>query len=215
MKTRVEFPDLPYLETIDDIVAVGGTLDTETLLEAYSRGIFPWPQRGYPMLWFFPQQRGVLDFKGLHIPKSLNKFIKQKSHLYNFSVNNNFYQVIQQCQIQKRPNQEGTWILPEIKDAYVQLHKDGYAHSIECWRDQILVGGIYGVLIDGVFSGESMFHVEKNTSKLSLLYLIDWLKIKNIQWMDIQMLTPVTEAFGGKYISARDFFYRLPFSKNK
>jgi leucyl/phenylalanyl-tRNA---protein transferase len=215
MKTRVEFPSVPYLEAIDDIVALGGDLNTATLIEAYERGIFPWPQVGYPMLWFFPKKRGVLDFEELHIPKSLEKFIRQKGDQYTFTVNKDFTSVIENCRVQKRPNQDGTWILPEIKKAYIQFHKDGYAHSIECWRDQTLVGGIYGVLVNGVFSGESMFHTEPNTSKLSFLRLIDWLKLKNIHWMDIQMVTPVVEAMGGKYISAKEFFHRLPFSKRK
>lgn len=215
MKTRVEFPDIPYLEAIDDIVAIGGSLDTPTLLEAYTRGIFPWPQVGYPMLWFYPHKRGILDFCDLHIPKSLTKFIRQMGDQFQFTVNKNFQGVIENCQIQKRPNQEGTWILPEIKKAYIQFHLDGYAHSLECWRDDKLVGGIYGVLVNGVFSGESMFHKEENASKLSFLRLIDWLDAKDIKWMDIQMITPVTEAFGGKYISAREFYKRLPFSQRK
>jgi len=207
------FPDHPYDETIDDVVGVGGTLETDMLVHAYSRGIFPWPQVGYPMLWFFPAQRGVLDFAELHIPRSLEKFIRHHGQEFEFTVNKDFARVIENCRIQKRPNQDGTWILPEIKRAYLQFHLDGYAHSVECWRGTTLVGGIYGVLIDGVFSGESMFHLEENTSKLSLLHLIHWLKSKGLSWMDIQMLTPVTESLGGKYISGKEFFYRLPFSK--
>lgn len=207
------FPDRPYLETVEDMVGVGGVLDTETLVQAYCRGIFPWPQVGHPMLWFFPAQRGVLDFSELHIPKSLEKFIRHHGHEFEFTVNKDFVQVIENCRIQKRPNQNGTWILPEIKRAYIQFHIDGYAHSVECWRGKVLVGGIYGVLMNGVFSGESMFHLEDNTSKLSLLHLIHWLKSKGLGWMDIQMLTPVTEGLGGKYISGKDFFHRLPFSK--
>ncbi|MBL7544205.1 MAG: leucyl/phenylalanyl-tRNA--protein transferase [Bdellovibrionaceae bacterium] len=212
MKTSIEFPDRPYLETIDDIVAVGGRLDTATLLQAYRRGIFPWPQKGYPMLWFFPQRRGILDFNDLHIPKSLAKFVRQVGGQYTFTVNKSFDQVIENCRVQKRPNQDGTWILPEIRRAYQLFHVDGYAHSVECWRDDKLVGGIYGVLVNGVFSGESMFHLEQNTSKLSLLCLIEWLKSQNIVWMDIQMVTPVVEALGGKYISGKEFFHRLPFA---
>lgn len=215
MKTSESmFPDKPYLETIDDVVGVGGALNTETLVQAYSRGIFPWPQVGYPMLWFFPEERGVLDFSELHIPRSLEKFIRHHGQDFEFTVDKDFTQVIENCRVQKRPNQNGTWILPEIKRAYIQFHLDGYAHSIECWRGKILVGGIYGILLNGVFSGESMFHLEENTSKLSLLHLIHWLKSKGLTWMDIQMITPVTEALGGKYISGKDFFHRLPFSKS-
>lgn len=212
MKSSVDFPDHPYLESLEDVVAVGGKLDTFTLTQAYRRGIFPWPQIGYPMLWFFPERRGVIDFHELHIPKSLEKFIRKSSGQYNFTRDKAFHHVIEQCQIQQRPNQQGTWILPEIRKAYLQFHRDGFAHSVECWRDHQLVGGIYGVMMNGVFSGESMFHLEDNTSKLSLLYLIDWLQSKGIQWMDIQMVTPVVAALGGKYISGKEFFYRLPFS---
>lgn len=209
-----KFPDKPYRESVDDVVAVGGVLDTPTLIQAYSRGIFPWPQVGYPMLWFFPDRRGVLDFDELHVPRSLEKFIRQHARDYTVTVDRDFAQVIDHCRAQKRPNQNGTWILPEIKRAYLQFHRDGYAHSVECWKGSQLVGGIYGVLVNGVFSGESMFHKEPNTSKLSLLYLIDWLRSKGLRWIDIQMVTPVVEAMGGKYISAVEFFNRLPFSKD-
>lgn len=209
IKSSIPFPEEPYKASVDGIVAIGGKVDTGTLLAAYSKGIFPWPQEGVPMLWFFPEERGILEFKDLHLSESLYKFIKKNSYRFRFSVNEAFPKVIEACQLQKRKNQPGTWILPEMKKAYIEFHYAGYAHSVECWEDDQLVGGIYGVLVNGVFGGESMFHKTTNTSKMSLLYLIDWLKEKNIQWMDIQMVTPLLESFGGKYISDKEYYFLL------
>lgn len=208
-KSSIPFPKVPYEESVDGIVAIGGKVDTPTLLAAYERGIFPWPQEGLPMLWFFPEERGILDFKDLHVPESLYKFIKKNSYRFQFTVNEAFEEVIESCQIQKRKHQQGTWILPEMKKAYIKFHEAGYAHSVECWEGKELVGGVYGVLVRGVFSGESMFHKTTNASKMSLLYLIDWLKEKGIQWMDIQMVTPLLKSFGGKYISDKEYYQLL------
>ncbi|MCB0370893.1 MAG: leucyl/phenylalanyl-tRNA--protein transferase, partial [Bdellovibrionales bacterium] len=154
--------------------------------------------------------RGVLDFHELHISKSLYKFIKKNSHRFELSVNKAFPKVIEACQQQIRKDQPGTWIIPEIKKAYIELHYAGLAHSVECWADQQLVGGIYGVMVNKVFSGESMFHSVDNASKMALLYLVDWLKQQGVTWMDVQMVTPVLASFGGKYISDREYFNRLP-----
>lgn len=211
--STIHFPEVPYLASVDDIVAVGGKLDVGTLLAAYSKGIFPWPQPGLPLLWFFPQERGVLDFSELHISTSLYKFIKKNKNRFRLSVNENFTQVIEACQLQKRKNQPGTWIIPELKKAYIDLHYAGFAHSVECWEANELVGGIYGVFLNGIFSGESMFHKTTNASKISLVFLIEWLKERGISWMDIQMVTPLLAHFGGKYISDKEYFQRI--AKNK
>lgn len=114
-----------------------------------------------------------------------------------------------ECSKQPRPGQEGTWIIPTMIPAYEKFHQEGYAHSIECWREDKLVGGLYGVFVNGVFSGESMFHLEANTSKLCLIEMALKLKSLGLTWMDIQMITPVTELMGGHYISRRDFLVRL------
>lgn len=207
-KSTVSFPEKPFLHTEDDIVAIGGKLDIGTLYNSYRNGIFPWPHKDYPMLWFFPKKRGVLRFDEFHIPKSLAKFAEKKLQQVRITMNQNFPLVIDECRFQKRPNQDGTWILPEIKRAYIEMHFAGYAHSIECWEGDELVGGIYGILIENVFSGESMFHKKTNMGKLCLIYLVEWLKSLGIKWMDIQMVTPVLESFGGKYISD-EAYYRL------
>ncbi len=206
LKPSIAFPEA-YNTQEEGLIAVGGTLDVPTLYHAYKKGIFPWPQEGYPMLWFSPEKRGVIDFSELHISRSLEK--QMNRHEYKFTVNQNFARVIDACQKQPRKNQHGTWILPELRKAYIQFHQAGFAHSVECWKGSELVGGIYGVFVEGVFSGESMFHEIPNTSKLSFLHLVKHLQDRQVEWMDIQMVTPVTENLGGKYISRENFLSRL------
>lgn len=205
----VKFPD-PWIlpEESDGLLYIGGNLKTETLVQAYSMGIFPWPlEEAYPLFWFCPEPRGVLDFDDLHIPKSVEKL--RKKGIYHFTFNREFKRVMEECVKQPRPGQEGTWIIPSMLPAYEEFHREGYAHSIECWRGEELVGGLYGVYVKGVFSGESMFHLEPNTSKLCLIELALKLKTLGLQWMDIQMLTPVTEHLGGHYLTRRGFLQRL------
>ena len=206
---NVKFPD-PWIlpEESDGLVYIGGNLDTANLVQAYSMGIFPWPlEEIYPLFWFCPQPRGVIDFEELHIPRSLERL--RKKNIYHFTFNKAFPQVIAACAKQPRPGQEGTWIIPQMIPAYIKFHEDGYAHSIECWKGDELVGGLYGVFVKGIFSGESMFHTEDNVSKLCLVETVLKLQSLGLKWMDIQMLTPVTEHLGGHYISRRDFLVRL------
>jgi leucyl/phenylalanyl-tRNA---protein transferase len=212
MKPSIDFPD-PSLALDEGLIAIGGQLDIPTLYHAYKKGIFPWPQPGYPLLWFTPDKRGILEFDEVHIPKSLEK--ARNKAPFHFTINKAFPKVIEECQKQPRKFQQGTWIIPELKEAYVRFHQAGFAHSVECWKDQELVGGIYGVFVDGVFSGESMFYKIPNASKLSLLFLVDHLKTKGLAWMDIQMVTPVTEKMGGKYISRLEFLKKLEKSQEK
>lgn len=203
----------PRRSTPEGLVAVGGSLTVENLLEAYRVGVFPWPQEGLPMLWFSPDPRGVLDFEDLHVPRSLRKWEKQHPH-WKYTLNKAFSQVIHQCRVQKRPDQQGTWILPAMEKAYRDLFDAGRVLSLEVWENEDLIGGIYGVV--GVnasgqmhFSGESMFHLQSNASKMALVKLVEHLKNQGQTWMDIQMVTEVTAALGGKYISREDFLQRL------
>lgn len=205
--SSVEFPD-PEDTLAEGILAVGGSLDVGTLYAAYSQGIFPWPQPGFPMLWFSPEKRGILDFKDFHVPESLRRFRKRHPQI-EFTVNTDFRQVIEECAKQPRPGQDGTWILPAMKHAYVELFNEGLAMSIEVRENQVLIGGIYGVLIEGVFSGESMFYKKTNASKLALWRLVEVLQEKGHQWMDVQMVTPVIASFGGKYIERAEFLDML------
>lgn len=201
----VEFPN-PRNSTPEGIVAVGGKWSAETLREAYRRGIFPWPQKGRPILWFSPDPRGVLDFDEFHVPRSLEKFARKCEWI--FTVNQAFPEVMRECAKQPREGQDGTWILPEMIPAYTELHRRGEALSFEAWEDGVLVGGLYGVLIDGLFSGESMFHLRTNASKMCLWKAVEYLLERGHTWIDTQMVTPVVEAFGGKYVMREDFLLR-------
>jgi leucyl/phenylalanyl-tRNA--protein transferase len=209
-KVRRVFPD-PAKDSIDGIVAMGIPLTTSTLFEAYSFGIFPWPHPDLPLLWYCPEERGILEFKDLHIPKSLKKFMAKKP--YEITFNQNFKDVIAACSLTLRPGQSGTWISDHIVKAYTEFHRAGYAHSVEVWQSGRLVGGMYGVLVAGVFAGESMFYKADNASKIALLAMIEKLQSEGHSWMDIQMLTPVTEAFGGKYVSRNKYLKMLEMNK--
>lgn len=200
-----DFPD-PRAATPEGLVAVGGQWSAELLESAYKKGIFPWPQEGLPILWFSPDPRGVLDFDEFHVPRSLQKFARKCPWI--FTLNRAFESVMQECRKQKRPGQDGTWILPEMIPAYSRLHLEGKALSLECWEDGVLIGGIYGVLVNGVFSGESMFYARPNASKMCFWKLVEHLKSQGQTWMDLQMVTEATAAFGGKYIAREEFLNR-------
>lgn len=205
-RSTVDFPD-PRQAMAEGLVAIGGRLDVGTLYHAYSRGIFPWPQPGLPMLWFSPEKRGILMFDELHVPRRWKTILKDNAGL-RFTCNAAFRDVVEACREQPRPGQDGTWILPEMIDAYVNLAAAGFARSFEVWRGDRLVGGLYGVIVEGAFSGESMFHHEDDASKRALLFAVDSLRAEGYRWMDTQMVTPVVEAFGGKLIP-RDEYLRL------
>lgn len=206
-KSSIEFPD-PRMAMVEGVIAVGGKLDVGTLYAAYARGIFPWPQEGYPLLWFSPERRGVLFFKDFHVAQSLKKFRRQHPE-FEITINKSFRQVVDECARQKRPLQEGTWITPAIKKAYADFFEEGHALSVEVRIENVLVGGIYGVLVRGVFSGESMFHKVDNASKIAFWELVEYLKSAGHEWMDIQMVTSVTEAFGGAYVDREDYLELL------
>jgi leucyl/phenylalanyl-tRNA--protein transferase len=218
---RIRFPD-PRATGSDGLLHVGGALTVDNLVEAYRSGIFPWPQEGLPILWFSPVKRGVLDFSEVHWPRSFLREVRANdakrrcldpSHL-NVTFDQDFRSVIEACATVPRKIQDsnvaaGTWILSEMQEAYLQMYLAGFAHSVECWRGGELVGGLYGVYVDGVFSGESMFHRLSGASKICLYYLIEQLRSMGMSWIDIQMVTPVLETFGGKYISRDEFLARV------
>lgn len=190
----------------DDIVAVGADLEPSTLLGAYRRGIFPWPVEGLPMLWFCPRERAVLDFARLHVPRSLARARRQTT--LRFSIDSDFPAVIAACAATPRPVQDGTWITPDIIAAYTRLHRLGAAHSIEAWRGERLVAGLYGVEVDGVFAAESMFYREPNASKLVLLHLVEHLRAGGLDWIDVQVMTPHMARLGARTMT-RGAFLRL------
>ncbi len=188
----------------NDIVAAGLDLSPETLIQAYSAGVFPWPSEGMPLLWYFPKKRGILDFKDLHIPRRLRSFLKNRP--WEFSANGAFEQVIEACSERAGT---GTWITSEMKSAYCELHRRGHAHSIEVWNGSSLIGGLYGVDTGGYFAGESMFHRESNASKAALIAAVHLQEQAGREWMDIQVLSPHTASFGAKEISRNEFKKRL------
>ncbi len=198
LSLKSQFPH-PREADEDGLLCFGGELFPEILLDSYFHGIFPWPHEGLPLLWFSPRERGVLFFENLHIPKSLQKYQK-KTH-YTYTFNKAFPEVMAGCSKVPRKGQKGTWITPPLKQAYIEMHSLGFARSVECWKDGKLVGGLYGVDVGGVFSGESMFGLESNVSKLCFIEMVQKLKEEQRTWMDIQMVTPVTESLGGVYIS--------------
>lgn len=187
-----------------DVVAVGLDLKPNTLINAYSQGVFPWPCEDLPLLWHCPVKRGVLLFDDFHYPRRLKQYLNKAP--WHYTVNQDFDQVIENAQDR---GLEGTWITPEMKDAYRKLHKLGHAHSVEVWNGKKLVGGLYGVDIAGYFAGESMFHREDNASKAALLFVVSLLKKVGRTWMDIQMVTPHMLALGATEITRRKFLSML------
>jgi len=204
--SQIKFPD-PSTADENGVVGFGGDLEVETLFEAYSHGIFPWPHEGLPLLWFSPDPRAILRFDRLRIPKSLAKVMKRAP--FTFSFDEDFEGVIRACSSTKRPEQRGTWITEEMIEAYLRFHQAGFAHSVEVWAGKTLVGGLYGVCIGQVFCGESMFFREPNASKLALLHLIEHLRKQGAEWMDIQVMTPHMEKLGALEVPREEYLDML------
>lgn len=200
------FPD-PREATPEGIVAVGGRPDPDLLEEAYARGIFPWPVEGYPLLWFSPPERAVLVFDELHVPRSLAR--ERRRTRLRFTIDGAFGRVIRACAQVERAHERGTWITPEMVRGYCEFHRRGGAHSVEAWDGEELVGGLYGVDAGGAFAGESMFRLRPNASKLALLFLIDHLRARGLDWLDVQVLTPHIEALGARLVPREEFLERL------
>jgi leucyl/phenylalanyl-tRNA--protein transferase len=202
----IQFPD-PRTASPEGIVAIGGDLHPDSIVAAYRQGIFPWPVEKLPLLWFCPAERGVLDFDALHLPRSLRRARRQTS--FRFSIDRAFRDVIRGCAETPRQGQQGTWITPAVIQAYARLHELGIAHSVETWAGETLVGGVYGVDVDGAFAAESMFYRRTNASKLALLHLIDHLRGRGLDWIDVQTLTPHMARLGARLVGRDVFLDRL------
>lgn len=200
---RLWFPDANS-STADGLVALGGDLSPERLLLAYRNGIFPWSVS--PVSWWSPDPRGVMPLDEFHVPASLAKFLRHCP--YEVTVNQAFRSVMENCAA-PTPKRGGVWISPEFIEAYTRLHELGHAHSVECWQDGQLVGGIYGVAVGGLFAGESMFHHADNASKVVLVKLVERLRERGFGLFDIQMVTPATRPFGATEISRAEYLVRL------
>lgn len=191
----------------EGVVAVGGDFKPERLLLAYSQGIFPWPTEGMPLLWFSPDPRFVLRPREVHVGRSLKKVLRRGTFEIRFDTA--FEAVIRACGLVPRPGQDGTWIHEDLIAGYVALHRLGYAHSIEAWRDGALVGGLYGVSLGSCFFGESMFAVEPDASKVAFVTLLAHLERWGIGLVDCQVKTEHLRRFGAKEIARREFLAEL------
>ena len=188
----------------DGLLAVGGDLDVDSLLLAYRNGIFPWPAGEHLLAWFSPPVRAVLFLEDFHISKSLEKKVKKEA--YTLCINRDTPSVIRACaKASNRKRQRGTWITGEMIEAYIHFHTAGYCHSVECYLGNSLVGGLYGVCINGFFAGESMFHTESDASKICLVHLVHTLKSRGFTWLDCQVMTPLLETFGACEVSRGAF----------
>jgi leucyl/phenylalanyl-tRNA--protein transferase len=203
LSKSVQFPD-PNLADKEGLVAIGGDLSLERLLLAYRSGIFPWTV--HPTTWWSPDPRGVLEFSDFHASASLRKVIRKG--VFTITFNRAFARVMEGCAA-PGPHRRETWITREFIEAYTKMHRQGWAHSLECWQGEELAGGIYGVAIGGFFAGESMFHRVSNASKVALFHLVHHLRTRGYELFDLQMLTGITTQLGGVCIPRRQYLMRL------
>ena len=202
------FPPLDsVLREPNGLLAAGGDLSTQRLLDAYRHGIFPWYSDGQPILWWSPDPRMVLFPNELKVTRSLARRLKKLD--YEIRADTSFRDVMQACSTAPRDRQNGTWIVPGIVEAYCRLHELGYAHSVETWMDGKLAGGLYGVAIGKMFYGESMFHKATDASKIAFVHLVRWLKKQGYGMIDCQMHTSHLERFGAREIARSEFAARL------
>ncbi len=208
---RTAFPNVELaLTEPDGLLAVGGDLSSERLLAAYQQGIFPWYSEGQPILWWSPDPRMVLFPAEVKVSRSLAKTLRQNR--FHVSVDRAFEKVIIECsrpRLEKGQLQTETWLLDEMIDAYIQLHKEGHAHSFECWQNNKLVGGLYGVAIGNVFFGESMFSRVSNASKVAFVELARRLEQENYQLIDCQIYTQHLHSLGARLIPRAEFIELL------
>jgi leucyl/phenylalanyl-tRNA--protein transferase len=190
------------LKNPNGLLAAGGELSLERLLEAYRRGVFPWYSGAEPVLWWSPDPRMVLYCKELKVPRSLAKSTRNKG--YEVRVDTDFAAVLEGCA--DRPQ---TWLGPDMRKAYLRLHRAGYAHSFETWRAQELVGGLYGVALGRMFYGESMFSRATDASKVALVRLVGELREREFPLIDCQMHTPLLASLGARAIPRRTFLREL------
>lgn len=203
-KDSYTFPN-PNTASPDGLLAIGGDLNPKRVLKAYQNGIFPWYNEDEldPILWWSPDPRFVLDINELHIPKSLKKIIKK--NIFEIRFDTNFTRVMIECANAYRADQDGTWIGPEMIEAYSKLHSQGIAHSFEAYYEDELVGGGYGVVIGDIFCGESMFTLKNDASKVAFVALVQRLKNNGFRYIDSQIHTEHLERFGAKNITRIEY----------
>jgi leucyl/phenylalanyl-tRNA--protein transferase len=206
-------PDDPFpplsaaLMDPNGLLAAGGDLSPERLIAAYRRGIFPWYSAGQPILWWSPDPRMVLFVAEFRTSRSLAKRVRR--HAFEVRIDTAFRDVIEACALTLRDGQRGTWITPEMVDAYCELHRRGIAHSVECWQGGRLCGGLYGMALDRVFFGESMFAWETDASKVALVHLMALLRTQGVPLVDCQQETAHLRSFGARPIARNEFAAHL------
>lgn len=187
----------------DGILAIGGELSSERLQLAYKSGIFPWFEDGEPIMWWSPNPRMVLILDELIVSKSMRNILNR--NIFKVTLNQNFRDVISNCQNVERDGQNGTWITNDMIEAYCKLHDLGMANSVEVWQNEELVGGLYGIDLGHVFCGESMFSKVSNASKVAFIALVNHLKKENYKLLDCQVYNPHLESLGCREIDRIDF----------
>lgn len=202
---RLPFPD-PEQADAHGLLAYGGDLSPDRLLAAYAQGVFPWFDEP-PVLWFSPDPRAVLEPRNLIVNRTLAKNLRRRR--FEVRADTAFGSVIRACATAPRPGQQGTWIGPEMVDAYEQLHRLGFAHSVEAWRDGALVGGVYGVSLGAAFFGESMFTRESDASKVALVHLVRRIEAWGFAFLDCQVANSHTERLGAREWRRADFLAAL------
>ncbi|MCT1529565.1 leucyl/phenylalanyl-tRNA--protein transferase [Sphingobacterium daejeonense] len=198
-ENELVFPH-PSLADEDGLLAVGGDLSIERLLLAYENGIFPWYNEDSPILWYAPLERFVLSPAKIRISKSLKQVLR--SNKFQVTIDKDFSSVIKNCAVISRKDQDGTWIVSDMQEAYNRLHKAGYAHSVEVWQGEELVGGLYGVQVGKVFCGESMFSKVSNASKIALVHLA---KNFGLSLIDCQIPSDHLRKMGAELIPQEEY----------
>jgi len=208
LSSRSSFPPVEQADE-DGLLAIGGDLSAPLLLEAYHRGIFPWYDHSQPILWWSPDPRMVLYPEKLKVSKSMGRLLRKEA--FHVTFNQNFSQVIKACSEVDRKDQDGTWITEGMQQAYLNLHKMGYAHSVEVWQEGQLAGGLYGVYLreEGVFCGESMFSKLSNASKYGFIEWVQKLQKEGVQLIDCQVHTAHMESLGAEEIPREEFLKYL------
>jgi leucyl/phenylalanyl-tRNA--protein transferase len=208
LDARTPFPRLERaMAEPNGLLAVGGDLSPERLIDAYRRGIYPWYSEGQPLLWWSPDPRMVLFVDEFKMSRSLAKRVRRRE--FDVRVDTAFAAVIEACAEAPREGQRGTWITQEMIAAYERLHELGYAHSVEAWRDNALLGGLYGIALGRVFFGESMFTRVSDASKVSLAALVALLQHQGVTLIDCQQETEHLASMGARPIARREFARRL------
>ena len=205
-------PDIPLFPPTeeaenDGLLAIGGDLTKERLLAAYRQGIFPWYEVGQPILWWCPNPRLVMFPEELKISRSLRKVLRKRE--FEIRFDSSFENVIRACPDVRTEQGKGTWIIPEMQQAYTELHQEGYAHSVESWHNGELVGGLYGISLGQCFFGESMFSTVSDSSKAALFALAEFSKQVGIKIIDCQMTTQHLLSLGAREIDRQSFLRKL------